>query len=171
MDQPRLCPKRVDLLLIGLQLRSVTQQLGDTSLVRAIGYGLIISFVLIASRLLCTLGASVFSTFMSHFITVADPHPVEKSTDSRLGRNAWGGIPGRCTFNTFGYQRGATLSLSQPDSLYYFHSYSGYHVFLNPAGMSLAILVTVLWFIVFYGHRQYFSGIFVQRTPANQSSV
>jgi putative oxidoreductase len=39
-----------------------------------------------------------------------------------------------------------------------------YHLFLNPAGSALAILVTILWFIVFYGHRQYFSGIFVQRT-------
>jgi Na+/H+ antiporter len=62
-------------LLIGLQLRSVIQQLGDTSLVRAIGYGLLISLVLIASRLLCTLGASVFTTFISRFITVADSHP------------------------------------------------------------------------------------------------
>ena len=39
-----------------------------------------------------------------------------------------------------------------------------YHVFLNPAGIALAIVVTILWFIVFYGHRQYFSGIFVQQT-------
>ncbi len=62
-------------LLIGLQVRAVTQQLGDISLARAIWYGLIISFVLIVSRLLCTLGASVVSTFMSHFITVADAHP------------------------------------------------------------------------------------------------
>ena len=62
-------------LLIGLQLRSVTQQLGNISLATAIGYGLIISLVLIVSRLLCTLGASVFSTFMSRFITVADAHP------------------------------------------------------------------------------------------------
>ncbi|HEV7684821.1 MAG TPA: hypothetical protein VGO68_22110 [Pyrinomonadaceae bacterium] len=38
-----------------------------------------------------------------------------------------------------------------------------YHLFLNPVGMAPAILVTVLWFIVFYGHRQYFSSIFVQR--------
>ena len=38
-----------------------------------------------------------------------------------------------------------------------------YHLFLNPAGIAMAILVTILWFIVFYGHRQYFSGIFVQR--------
>src|SRR5947207_15303757 len=38
-----------------------------------------------------------------------------------------------------------------------------YHVFLNPSGVALAIVVTILWFIVFFGHRQYFSGIFVQR--------
>ncbi|HUS10571.1 MAG TPA: hypothetical protein VMZ30_08910 [Pyrinomonadaceae bacterium] len=39
-----------------------------------------------------------------------------------------------------------------------------YHVFLNPTGIALAIVVTILWLIVFYAHRQYFSGIFVQRT-------
>ncbi|HEX2271245.1 MAG TPA: cation:proton antiporter, partial [Pyrinomonadaceae bacterium] len=62
-------------LLIGLQLRAITQQLGEISLARAIVYGLIISGVLIVARLLCTLGASVFSTFASRFITVADAHP------------------------------------------------------------------------------------------------
>lgn len=39
-----------------------------------------------------------------------------------------------------------------------------YHVFLNPSGAVPAAVVTVLWLIVFYGKRQYFSGIFVQRT-------
>ena len=39
-----------------------------------------------------------------------------------------------------------------------------YHLFLNPTGIALAIVVTILWLIVFYGHRQHFSGIFVQRT-------
>jgi putative oxidoreductase len=39
-----------------------------------------------------------------------------------------------------------------------------YHVFLNPSGAGLAIVVVVLWAIVFYSYRQYFSGIFVQRT-------
>jgi len=39
-----------------------------------------------------------------------------------------------------------------------------YHLFLNPAGVALAIVVVILWFIVFYAQRQYFSGIFVQRT-------
>jgi len=39
-----------------------------------------------------------------------------------------------------------------------------YHAFLNPSGAVPAVVVTVLWLIVFYGKRQYFSGIFVQRT-------
>src|SRR5436190_17396109 len=39
-----------------------------------------------------------------------------------------------------------------------------FHVFMNPSGAALAAVVTILWFIVFYGKRQYFSGIFVQRT-------
>jgi len=39
-----------------------------------------------------------------------------------------------------------------------------YHVFLNPSGAGLAIVVVILWGIVFYSYRQYFSGIFVRRT-------
>ncbi|PYS99781.1 MAG: Na+/H+ antiporter [Acidobacteria bacterium] len=62
-------------MLIGLQLPSITRQLGETSIGAAIWYGLAISFVLVVARILCTLGASVFTTFMSRFITVADSHP------------------------------------------------------------------------------------------------
>ena len=61
--------------LIGLQLPSITNQLGDISLGRAIWYGVAISIILIVARLLCTFGASLFTRFMSHFITVADPNP------------------------------------------------------------------------------------------------
>jgi putative oxidoreductase len=39
-----------------------------------------------------------------------------------------------------------------------------YHVFLHPTGVALALVVTILWLIVFYAQRQYFAGIFVQRT-------
>ena len=38
-----------------------------------------------------------------------------------------------------------------------------YHVFLNHSGAAMAALVTVLWLLVFYGYRQAFSGMFVQR--------
>jgi Na+/H+ antiporter len=62
-------------LLIGLQLPSIVQQLGDISLATAIWYGLAISVVLIITRLLCTLGAVYFTMFMSRFITVADSRP------------------------------------------------------------------------------------------------
>lgn len=62
-------------LLIGLQLPSVVQQLGATSLRSAIGYGLVISLVLVLTRLLCTYGAVIFTRFASRFITVADANP------------------------------------------------------------------------------------------------
>ena len=38
-----------------------------------------------------------------------------------------------------------------------------YHLLMAPAGILLAIVVTILWVIVFLRHRQYFSGVFVQR--------
>jgi Na+/H+ antiporter len=62
-------------MLIGLQLPSITKQLGNTSIPTAIGYGLAISLVLILTRLLCTFGAALFTRFVSRFITVADASP------------------------------------------------------------------------------------------------
>jgi|ERR1700752_1970723 len=38
-----------------------------------------------------------------------------------------------------------------------------YHIFLMPQGFPLAIVATILWFIVYYGYRYYFSGIFSPR--------
>ena len=38
-----------------------------------------------------------------------------------------------------------------------------YHVFLNHGGAGFAAVVTILWLTVFYGKRQYFSGIIAQR--------
>jgi len=34
---------------------------------------------------------------------------------------------------------------------------------MDPKGLPLAIIVTVLWFIVFFRYKQCFSGIFVSR--------
>ncbi|HSS22640.1 MAG TPA: hypothetical protein VLL54_21385 [Pyrinomonadaceae bacterium] len=39
-----------------------------------------------------------------------------------------------------------------------------YHVFLNRMGVGPAIVVVILWLIVFYANRHHFSGIFAQRT-------
>ena len=61
--------------LIGLQLPSIVDQLGNISLGRAIWYGVAISIILIVARLLCTFGASLFTRFMSRFITVAKANP------------------------------------------------------------------------------------------------
>jgi CPA1 family monovalent cation:H+ antiporter len=62
-------------LLIGLQLPYITREVEEVSLMQAIIYGLIISLVLIVTRICCTLGASAFTRFMGHFITVADRNP------------------------------------------------------------------------------------------------
>lgn len=62
-------------LLIGLQLPTITRQLGNIGFATALGYGLLISLALILTRFLCTFGASLFTRFMSHFIKVADPNP------------------------------------------------------------------------------------------------
>jgi len=39
-----------------------------------------------------------------------------------------------------------------------------FHLLMAPSGLPLAILVVILWVIVFVRHRESFSGIFVQRT-------
>ena len=62
-------------MLIGLQLPVITGQLGEITIWSAIGYGLAVSAALIVTRLLCAMGASVFTVFMSRFIKVADPNP------------------------------------------------------------------------------------------------
>lgn len=62
-------------LLIGLQLPMIIRQVEEVSLGQAIRYGLVISFVLLIARLLSTLGAAVFTRFISRFITVADRNP------------------------------------------------------------------------------------------------
>jgi len=38
-----------------------------------------------------------------------------------------------------------------------------YHLLMDPKGLPLAIVVVILWAIVALRHRQYFSGLFVQR--------
>jgi len=38
-----------------------------------------------------------------------------------------------------------------------------YHIFLSFQGLPLAVIVAILWFILFFRYRQYFSGLFVQK--------
>jgi Na+/H+ antiporter len=62
-------------MLIGLELPVIIRELGTVSLGEAIKYGMIITGVLIVTRLLSTLGASVFTVFISRYITTADSRP------------------------------------------------------------------------------------------------
>ena len=62
-------------MLIGLELPEIVRTLGTVSLAQAIGYGVGITAVLIAARLLCTLGSSVFTKYISRYITTADSNP------------------------------------------------------------------------------------------------
>ncbi len=39
-----------------------------------------------------------------------------------------------------------------------------FHLLMDRRGLPLAIVVVILWGILFFRHRQHFSGIFVQRT-------
>jgi Na+/H+ antiporter len=62
-------------LLIGLQLPYIIHEMEEASLTQAILYGLVISVVLIITRICCTLGAAAFTRFMGHYITVAERNP------------------------------------------------------------------------------------------------
>lgn len=62
-------------LLIGLQLPYLIEQLGPDGLMDGIGYGVLITVVLIVLRILSTMGASVFTVWVSHIISTADPNP------------------------------------------------------------------------------------------------
>jgi monovalent cation/hydrogen antiporter len=62
-------------ILIGLELPLIIDQLGSEGLSNAIKYGLLISIVLIITRLICALGASVFTRVVSKYIRTADNNP------------------------------------------------------------------------------------------------
>ncbi|MBB6112418.1 sodium/proton antiporter, CPA1 family [Mucilaginibacter lappiensis] len=62
-------------ILIGLEFPVIIKDLGPNGLAPAIRYSAIISAVLIVTRLASTFGASVFTVFISRYITTADNRP------------------------------------------------------------------------------------------------
>ncbi|OUJ73481.1 Na+/H+ antiporter [Hymenobacter crusticola] len=62
-------------MLIGLQLPLIINSLGAYSKLEAIGYGLLISFVVIVTRLITALLSSHFTHWVSRYITVGDANP------------------------------------------------------------------------------------------------
>jgi putative oxidoreductase len=40
-----------------------------------------------------------------------------------------------------------------------------FHISFQPAGLPPGVLSTILWFIIFFGYRRAFAGIFAQKAP------
>lgn len=78
-------------MLIGLDLPQITSGLEGISITAAIGYGVLITFVLIISRLLSAYGAVVVTLIARNFITVADSRNPGYKTPFILG---WTGMRG-----------------------------------------------------------------------------
>jgi monovalent cation/hydrogen antiporter len=78
-------------LLIGLDLPEITAGLEGVSIGRAIGYGLLITFVLILGRILSAYGAVIVTLIMRNFITVADQRNPGMKVPLVLG---WTGMRG-----------------------------------------------------------------------------
>ncbi|MBS1744843.1 MAG: Na+/H+ antiporter [Bacteroidetes bacterium] len=78
-------------LMIGLDLPEITSGLHGVSLSGAIGYGLLISAVLIFGRIIIAYGAVAFTMIAKHFITVAETRNPGLKAPFVLG---WAGMRG-----------------------------------------------------------------------------
>lgn len=78
-------------LLIGLELPEIVSGLEDVSLGAAIGYGLLVTLVLIIVRILAAYGAVLTTIVMRNFITVADSRTPNAKMPIIIG---WAGMRG-----------------------------------------------------------------------------
>lgn len=62
-------------MLIGLELPVIIRELGQVEVKTAIWYGVLITAVLMLTRIMCTLGSSLFTTLISPYVRTADSHP------------------------------------------------------------------------------------------------
>lgn len=62
-------------MLIGLELPAIVKGLGAYSFTGALNFALIISLIVIATRMLVALGTALFTTFISRYIKTADANP------------------------------------------------------------------------------------------------
>lgn len=62
-------------MLIGLEMPEIMRNLGDYSKTQAIFYGIVISLVIIVTRILTALGTAAWTRFIARWITVADARP------------------------------------------------------------------------------------------------
>ncbi len=76
-------------LLIGLQMPSIISQLGDISLLKAIGYGLAMSLALIITRIVMHLGSfAVYPVYESFYYRCSFQSRLERAICFGLGRDA-----------------------------------------------------------------------------------
>ncbi|MDO5615693.1 MAG: Na+/H+ antiporter, partial [Cruoricaptor ignavus] len=59
-------------MMIGLDLPEIVEGLGDTSISTAIGYGVLVTLVLVIVRIVAAFGAVIITLIMRNYITVAD---------------------------------------------------------------------------------------------------
>lgn len=78
-------------ILIGLDLPQITGGLGNTNVSEAIGYGMLITAVVILIRIISSYGAAGVTLIMRNFIKVADPNPPGKNVPFIMG---WAGMRG-----------------------------------------------------------------------------
>ncbi|MBP4136937.1 Na+/H+ antiporter [Flavobacterium geliluteum] len=78
-------------MLIGLDLPQITRGLEDVSIATAIGYGILITLVLMVSRILSSYGAVIITIIARNFITVADSKNPDLKSPFILG---WTGMRG-----------------------------------------------------------------------------
>ena len=78
-------------ILIGLDMPQIINGLGNTNLMEAIGYGVLITAVVIVIRLISSYGAVAVTLIMRNFISVADPNPPGVKGPFILG---WAGMRG-----------------------------------------------------------------------------
>jgi len=62
-------------MLIGLELPYITKNLESEGIATAIWYGVLITALLMVTRIICTMTASVFTVFISRYISTADSNP------------------------------------------------------------------------------------------------
>ncbi len=78
-------------ILIGLDLPQIIEGLGDTNLISAIGFGVLITAVVILIRIITSFGAVGTTMIMRNFIKVADPNPPGVKGPLIIG---WAGMRG-----------------------------------------------------------------------------
>jgi len=123
-------------MIIGLSLPHIIANLGEVSLKNAIGYGVLVTGVLILFRIISAYGALVTTLIMRHFITVADRGNPGFKIPFILGGSGRRGVVSGCIINSFSARRRHAFSRAQPGLVYHF---CGHTTDLADTGIDVAV--------------------------------